>query len=111
MLDILLLAEYPDAIAKVEKEIVNYKRIINEEKHSLSLLDIEIEQEVINSPSLYKNEAQRKLARLEKRGCPEYQEKEEEIKDLEYSLMFLEVEVRRLKNHFIVSRLTYEVID
>ncbi|HEY9663177.1 MAG TPA: hypothetical protein V6C65_32430 [Allocoleopsis sp.] len=99
------LNEYPAAIAKLQRQILDLDQTIIMLQESLSILAVEIEKQVIADASLT-NDTKRKAKRLELQQSDfDYCKASNELKDAQNQRDRLDIDLQLLRNQFSVLKL------
>lgn len=100
----MTLAEYPDAIADREKQLLRLQRKIRKLTNQLDSLNAEIEIEIATDPEL-KNEQQRKARRLEMLSQKNYLDIKEKLDTYLDRRTTIEINLHQVRNRFTVAKL------
>lgn len=100
------LRAYPQAIAKVQQQILRLDAKICKAQQQLDQLTAVIEQTIANDPEL-KNDQQRKAKRLELMHNPEYTVLVDALAEATERKTRLEIELQLQRNEFSVRKLEY----
>jgi multidrug resistance efflux pump len=98
------LADYPLAIAKLERRILKTSKCIRRCQTHLEQLSVMIEQAIATDLDL-KNEQQRKAKRLELLSTSDYQSAQRVLQTYGDRRAALEINLTLLKNRFSVAKL------
>lgn len=99
------LSDYPQAIAKLQRQILSLDQSLIGLQESLSILGIEIEKQVLGDASL-SNDAKRKARRLElQQSDLDYCKAANELKTAQAKRDSLDIDLLLLRNQFSVLKL------
>lgn len=99
------LNDYPQAIAKLQRQILSLDQGIIGIQETLSILGIELEKQVIADPSL-SNDTKRKAKRLDlQQSDLDYCKTSNELKSAQAKRDNLDIDLQLLRNQFTVLKL------
>lgn len=98
------LTEYPEAIAKLQRQILKIDQEIIILNETLNTLSSEIEREIVSDSSL-SNDAKRKARRLELQQEPDYRRFSVSLKTAQIERERAEIDLHLLRNQFSVLKL------
>ena len=99
------LNEYPNAIAKLQRQILKLDQDLIGMQDTLSVVGLEIEKQVVNDASLT-NDTKRKAKRLDlQQSDPDYSKAAIELKTAQCKRDRLDIDLLLLRNQFSVLKL------
>lgn len=99
------LNEYPQAIAKLQRQILELDQDIIGLSETLSILGVEIEKQIVADASLT-NDTKRKARRLElQQSDPDYSRAAVDLKKAQVKRESLDIDLLLLRNQFSVTKL------
>lgn len=99
------LNDYPQAIAKLQRQILDLDQELIMLQESLSILGVEIEKQIVADAAL-SNDTKRKARRLElQQSDPDYAKAARELKVAQIQRERLDIDLLLLRNQFSVLKL------
>lgn len=99
------LNEYPQAIAKLQRQILKLDQTIMALQDTLAILSLEIEKQVVGDTSLT-NDTKRKAKRLElQQSDLDYAKAAIDLKTAQFERERLDIELHLLRNQFSLLKL------
>jgi hypothetical protein len=99
------LNEYPKAIAKLQRRLLNLDHLVIEVQETIAILSNSIEREIINDATLT-NDAKRKAKRLElQQSDTDHWKASNELRATQRQRDTLDIELQQLRNEFSVLKL------
>jgi hypothetical protein len=99
------LNDYPQAIAKLQRELLELDQQIIGLTESVTIFLAEIDKQIAFDQTL-KNDAQRKVKRIEmQQADPDYYTASRQLKETQEKRALLDIDLQRLRNEFSVLKL------